>query len=136
MEQFEIERKSNRIIYLMKDTNLQFYLFIPNNKNVSIVINIIENINNDIAKNIPDLTDKVLVIPVLNNNIINYLKMPAETYEQADNYFSALINTSYKILTHNNMLVEPKVYINNNNIFMNFNNYFIRKFNGRYFIQK
>ena len=131
MEQFEIERKSNRLIYLIKESNIEFYLIIPNNKQVSMVLNIMENINNDLVKNIPDLTDKVLVIPVLNGNIINYLKSNVSVYEQADNYFSNLINTAYKILMHNNLIVQQLVYINNNVLFSNFNNYFVNKFNGR-----
>lgn len=131
MEQFEIERKETRITYLIKDTGLEFYLLIPNNKKISIVLNIIENVNNEIVKKIPDILDKVLVIPVLNGNIINYLKSNLPSFEQADNYFSNLINTSYKILTHNNIVVDPLVYMNNNYLYTSFNNYFVNKFNGR-----
>lgn len=131
VEQFEIERKSNRLIYLIKESNIEFYIIIPNNKQVSMVLNIMENINNDLVKNIPEFTDKVLVIPILNSNIINYLKSNVSVFEQADNYFSNLINTAYKILTHNNLIVQQLVYINNNALFSNFNNYFVNKFNGR-----
>ena len=131
MEQFEIERKGTRFTYLIKDNNIEFYLIIPNNNRVSIVLNIMEAINNDKVKNIPEFMDKVLVIPVLNQNIINYLKTPASSYNQADNYFSNLINTSYKILTHNKITVEPLVYLNNDTLFSNFNKYFVNKFNGR-----
>jgi len=131
MEQFEIERKGTRFTYLIKDNNIEFYLIIPNNNRVSIVLNIMEAINNDKVKNIPEFMDKVLVIPVLNQNIINYLKTPASSYNQADNYFSNLINTSYKILTHNKITVEPLVYLNNDTLFSNFNTYFVNKFNGR-----
>ena len=131
MEQFEIERKGTRFTYLIKDNNIEFYLIIPNNNRISIVLNIIEAINNDKIKNIPEFMDKVLVIPVLNQNIINYLKTPASSYNQADNYFSNLINTSYKILTHNKITVEPLVYLNNDTLFSNFNTYFVNKFNGR-----
>lgn len=131
MEQFEIERKGTRFTYLIKDNNIEFYLIIPNNNRVSIVLNIMEAINNDKVKNIPEFMDKVLVIPVLNQNIINYLKTPAPSYNQSDNYFSNLINTSYKILTHNKISVEPLVFLNNDTSFGNFNTYFVNKFNGR-----
>ena len=131
MEQFEIERKDKWFIYLIKDTGLEFYILIPNNNKVSIVLNIIENINNDKVKNIPEFIDKVLVIPVLNSNIINYLKTPASVYNQADNYFSNLINLAYKILTHNRITVDPLVYLNNDNLYNSFNNYFVNKFAGR-----
>ena len=131
MEQLEIERTKTRFTYLIKDTNIEFYLIIPNNNRVSIVLNIMENVDNDKVKNIPDFMDKVLVIPVLNSNIINYLKTPMAAYNQADNYFSNLINISYKILTHNRITVDALVYMNNNSVFSNFNNYFVNKFNGR-----
>lgn len=131
MEQFEIERKEKRFIYLIKDTGLEFYILIPNNNKVSIVLNIIENINNDNVKNIPEFIDKVLVIPVLNSSIINYLKTPASVYKEADNYFSNLINLAYKILTHNRIAVDPLVYLNNDNLYNSFNNYFVNKFAGR-----
>ena len=111
--------------------NIEFYIIIPNNKQVSMVLNIMENINNDLVKNIPEFNDKVLVIPVLNSNVINYLKSNVSVFEQADNYFSNLINTAYKILTHNNLIVQQLVYINNNVLFSNFNNYFVNKFSGR-----
>jgi len=131
VEQIEIERKASRFIYLIKDTNIQFYLLIPNNNKVTMVLNIIDNINNEKIKNINDFNDKVLVVPVLNNNIINYLKTPASIYNQADNYFSNLINISYKILTHNNIIVEPLVQLNNDLTYKDFNNYFANKFKGR-----
>ena len=94
MEQFEIERKSNRFIYLIKDNNMEFYLIIPNNNNISITLNIMESVNNDTIKNIPDIMDKVIVVPVLNANIINYLTSVLPSYNEADNYFSNLINKS------------------------------------------
>ena len=59
MEQFEIERKGTRFTYLIKDNNIEFYLIIPNNNRISIVLNIIEAINNDKIKNIPEFMDKV-----------------------------------------------------------------------------
>lgn len=131
MEQFEIERKNNRFIYLIKDTNLEFYLLIPSNKKVSMVLNLVENVNNDIVKAIPDYLDKVLVVPVLNSKVIDFLKTASSSYEQSDNYFSGLINMAYKILTHNNIAVDPLIYLNNNVLFNNFNNYFINKYNGK-----
>lgn len=131
MEQFEIERKNNRFIYLIKDTNLEFYLLIPNNPKVNMVLNIMENVNNDIVKTIPDYLDKVLVVPVLNNRVIEFLKTPSLSYEQSDNYFSGLINMAYKILMHNNIKVDALIYLNNNPTFNNFNNYFVNKYNSK-----
>lgn len=131
MEQFEIERKQNRFIYLIKDTNMEFYLLIPNNSNVSITLNIMESIDNEAVKKITEVIDKVIIIPVLNSNVINYLTSELPTYNQADNYFSNLINKTYNILKHNGLNIDSKVYLNNNFKFYNFNNYFVKKFNGR-----
>lgn len=131
MEQFEIEKKQNRLIYLIKDTNIEFYLLIPNNNNVSITLNVMESIDNDTVKKITDVMDKVIVIPVLNSNIINYLTSELPAYNEADNYFSNLINMTYSILKHNGLNIDSKVYLNNNFKFYNFNNYFVKKFSGR-----
>ena len=50
MEKFEIEKKQSRIIYLIKDTNIEFYILIPNNNNVSITLNLMENVDSDVVK--------------------------------------------------------------------------------------
>lgn len=131
MEQFEIDRKENRFIYLIKDANIQFYLVIPKNNRVSMILYISDNVNNDNIKNIADFQDKVIVVPILNQNVIQYLKNFSTSYQQTDQYFSNLINAAYNILSHNNIIIDSKVYLNNNVLFGSFNNYFINRFNGR-----
>ena len=61
MEQFEIERKGNKLIYLIKESNMEFYLLIPNNSNVSITLNIMESIDNEAVKKITEVIDKVII---------------------------------------------------------------------------
>ena len=109
MEQAVVEKSERRFIYLIKDNNIEFYLIIPNNKNVSMVLNIIEDVNKEKVKKIIEFNDKVLVIPVLNSNIIAYLKTVSSNFNQADNYFSNLINLTYNILKHNNII--PNIYV-------------------------
>ena len=131
MEQVVVEKSGTRFIYLIKDNNIQFYLIIPNNNKVSMVLNIMENVGDERVKKIVEFNDKVLVIPVLNSSIISYLKNDSLQYNQADNYFSNLINKVYNILAHNNITVNNKVYLNNDLEFSGFNNYFVNKFKGR-----
>lgn len=132
VEQFAIEKKENRVTYLIKDTSISFYLLIPNsNSKVSMVLKIMENVNNESVKQVDEYLDKVIVIPVLNEGIINYLKSNSGEYSQADNYFSLLINMAYKILVHNHLNVDSVVGLNNDLAFNGFNNYFVSKFQGR-----
>lgn len=128
----EVARTSERCIFLIENNNLKYYIVIPMvNKNVKIVLGIIENVNNDSIKNIPNLSNEVVVVPVFNQGVINYLKEEQQSYTQAFNYFSSLINNSYGLLIHNKKEVDPTIMINNSADFSNFINSFVSKFSER-----
>ena len=50
MEQKIILKNEEQCIYLMKETNLDFYVIIPNKKEVSILLGLFPNITEQIVK--------------------------------------------------------------------------------------
>lgn len=132
MERIVILQDSTQCIYLLKDTNLDFYLVIPNSRQVSIVLGIFPEVTESIVRSLPKQTDKVIVIPVINNQILtNANHLDNVSFKYLDNVFSYLINVSYKMLTHNKLVVNNKILINNHSLYENFNNKYIEKYQGR-----
>ena len=76
----EIERTSKRSIFLMTSQNLNYYIIVPLVKQVKIILGLIENIDDQKIKEIPTLNDKVIVVPVLNKQMIDYLKNNKDSF--------------------------------------------------------
>lgn len=132
MEQKIIYKTEERCIFFMKDTNLDFYLVIPNNKQVSIVLGIFPNITEQVIKTLPTEKDKAIVIPVINEQILTSANhLDPTSFKYIDSVFSYLINISYKILTHNNLTVNQKILLNNHSLYENFNQKYIEKYQTR-----
>lgn len=132
MEQKIIHKTNEQCIFLMKETNLDFYLIIPNNKQVSIVLGIFPDINEEMIKNLSNEMDKAVVIPVINSQILTSANhLDTTSFKYLDSVFSYLINISYKILTSNNLSVNQKILLNNNPLYENFNNKYLEKYNSR-----
>ena len=132
MERVVIAQNSEQCIYLIKDTNLDFYLIIPNNRQVSIVLGLFPNITENIVKTLPKDSDKVIVIPVINNQLLTSANhLDTVSFKYLDSVLSYLINTSYKILTHNKLKVNSKILLNNHSSYNNFNQKFIEKYKER-----
>ena len=132
MERIVISQDTTQCIYLLKDTNLDFYLVIPNSRQVSIVLGIFPDVTESIVKSLPKQTDKVIVIPIINNQILTSANhLDNVSFKYLDNVFSYLINVSYKMLTHNKIVVNNKILINNHSLYENFNNKYIEKYQGR-----
>ncbi len=132
MEQKTILKNEEQCIYLIKETNLDFYVIIPNKKEVSILLGLFPNITEQIVKTMPKESDKAIVIPVINEQILtnaNHLDGPSIKY--LDGILSYLINFSYKLLTHNNIKVNQKILLNNHTSYINFNTQYIEKYQGR-----
>lgn len=127
----EVERTNERCIFLIENQNLRYYIIIPLIKQVTVVLGLIEGVNDQKVKDIPILNDKVVVVPVLNDNVMNYLKSPQQSYSQANNYFSVLINNIYGLLQHNQKQVDQIVLFNGDAQFNNFGNYFVNIARGR-----
>ena len=132
MEQRIISKTATQCIYFMKETNLDFYLIIPNSKQVSLVLGLFPDVTEEIVKNLPTEQDKAIVIPVISNQILTSANhLDATGFKYLDSVFSFLINVSYKILTSNNLLVNQKILLNNHSAYANFNQKYIEKYQGR-----
>ena len=122
MERRVILQSAEQCIYLVKDTNLDFYMVIPNSKKVSIVLGLFPDMNENDVKTLPKDNDKVVVIPVINSQILtNANHLDTVSFKYLDNVLSYLINSTYKILTHNRLEVEKKILLNNHSLYSNFN---------------
>lgn len=134
MEKRVIEQNPNRNIFLIEDGKLSFYLLIPNSYVMSITIGLFENINDDMIKLIPNHSDKAIVVPVINNQILSRMNViGSDEYNYMDKLLSYLINTSYNILSRYQWKIEKEVYLNQNVSFTNFNNAYLEKYKGRIF---
>ena len=132
MERRVILQSAEQCIYLVKDTNLDFYMVIPNSKKVSIVLGLFPDMNENDVKTLPKDNDKVVVIPVINSQILtNANHLDTVSFKYLDNVLSYLINSTYKILTHNRLEVEKKILLNNHSLYSNFNDKYIEKYQGR-----
>lgn len=128
----EIERTNERSTFLMTSQSLNYYIIVPLVKNVKILLGLMENIDNQKIKEIPTLNDKVVVVPVLNQQMIDYLKNTKDSYTgDSLKYFAGLINNVVGLLKHNGKEVDPVVLFNNNEQFNNFINYFASKIPNR-----
>lgn len=132
MEQRLVMKNEKQCIYLMRETNLDFYLIIPNAKIVKIVLGVFNNVTDEFVRNIPFQMDKAVVIPIINQQILTQINMvQSQSFRYLDQVLSFLINTSYKILTYNHIVVDSQVLLNMNTDFELFNRSFIANHQGR-----
>ena len=123
----EIERTRERCIFKTQNC----YIIVPMSNQVKILLNIMDGINNNnpnadgIIKELPLLNDKVVVVPILDQGILNYLANPQATYSsESVNYFSKLITNIKGSLVNSQKQVDNVSIINDNSKFASFNNYF------------
>lgn len=132
VEQKVIERNQEQCIFLIRESNIDFYLVIPNCKKVHIVLGVFLDVTVDFIKSIPKQNDKALVIPVLNRQFLEQIHNgQVQNYASLDNVLSFLINTSYQILTYNHIEVETQILLHNNADFISYNQQFVSKYQGR-----
>ncbi len=132
MKQRVVAKDQEHCIYFIEEQNICFYLMIPNAKKITLVLELYPNINDEIVKKIPIISEKVIVIPVLEEKIFTGIKSKQVDYfNYLDNILSHLINASYKILTFNHLEVEKKVILNQNSLYDGFNKWFIQKYESR-----
>lgn len=132
MEQRVIVKNQEQCIFRIQESNLDFYLIIPNNKKVSIVLNLIQNINDEFVKSISNYSEKAQVIPIVDSHILTRLKENQEdSFQYINQLLSNLINTTYQILTFNHIEVAPIVLFNNTSEYSEFSRWFLQKHQGR-----
>ena len=127
----EIERTNERCIFLIENQGLSYYIIIPMVNRVKILMGIIENCTDDKIKNIPLLEDKVVVVPKVNEQVVNYMKVPQDSYDKVMGYFTSLINNVHGLLTYNKKEVDSVVIFNTTQEFLGFANYFVKRASGR-----
>ena len=142
-----ITSSNNTNIYSIQDDKISFYISIPtNHDNLSIAINILNN-SNDINPNInsneqiqeklkqvyQNFNDVSAIVPIIDSNIIEQLKLnnDEKIFNYVDKIISYLINQTYKLLTSENINVNNIIKLNNNKQYNIFNDWFIKKYNGR-----
>ncbi len=136
-------------IYLVKTDLVSYYIGVPKNSpngtNISIEIKskmgnynldendemwVMENIKN--TYNYIDEYNITLVLPILNNDILSILeKMDSNRFDAIDRIISHIINSSFQILSKNNIIVDPSVILINNDKYKTFINWFLAKYHGR-----
>ena len=132
MEQKIISQTNERFIYFIRETNLDFYLIIPNCKQVSIVLGLFPNVTEDVVKTLPKETDKAIVVPVINAQILTQAnQLEPTSFKYLDGVLSYLINAAYKILTFNHIEVNSKIYLNNHSSYQAFNQKYIERYQNR-----
>lgn len=132
MEQKIILKTKERCIFLMKESNLEFYLIIPNNQKVNLVLGIYPNIREEMVTKIAEYPDKAIAIPILSSEILEGVKTnQLSHFEYLDRFLSVLINMSYKILSFNHIEVFEKILLHNNSNYESFNQWFQEKYHGR-----
>ena len=132
MEQKIIYKNESQCIFLMKETNLDFYLIIPNNKELSILLGLYPDMTDEGIKLLSNENDKAIVVPIVNGQILtNANHLDPTSFKYLDSILSYLINATYKILTHNKINVKQKILLNNNPIYENFNSKYLEKYQGR-----
>ena len=95
MERRVVLQTSDQCIYFIKDTNLDFYIVIPNSKRVSIVLGIFPDVSENDINSLPKESDKVIVVPVINGQILtNANHLDTVSFKYLDNVLSYLINAS------------------------------------------
>ena len=132
MEQRIVLQGEEKYIYWIKDRDLAFYLTIPQNKKVSLILNMISEVNDEKVMGFTHLKDNVIITPVVGNDILNGVRENNALYfEKLDDIFSRIINLSHQILTYNHLEVESSIMLNDNKEYSMFNTWFVKKYQGR-----
>lgn len=131
MVQRMILKNQEKCIYEIEEGSLKFYMMIPNNSKVSLVISVIKDPTDISIQKIIQDKSNVLVIPKISNDILDKLSTKDDNiYNYLDKYISNLINLSHKILVYNHLNVLNVVNFNSAD-YKDFQDWFIKKYEGR-----
>ena len=137
-------------IYYLNNSNVGFYILIPTKEyqetNISIRLksnyetydlnkNDLSKVENELVGYYQTLDNYniTLILPVFNDDILDRIKSvnDIELYHKLDTYFGEIFNNAYEFLTKNNIKVNNKIYMINNESFSNFTNWYVKKYNNR-----
>lgn len=152
MNQTLVAKVNNKNIYLVNNETVPFYICIPTEKNVSIVLNLVSKpteislnnnmqaITNAITNVYSNFEDNNVAVatPIIDSNLLEQAKLNGneQIFSYLDKTMSFLINTVYKILTSNNYQVDNVIKLNNNQDYKTFNDWFVNRYNGRVVLAK
>ena len=142
----------NHQVYYVKNDKINYYITIPKNiPNTNICIDLkskMDNYNlelNDeiwVMENVKNTYSYIddynitLVIPILNSDEVSILeKIDTIKYEEIDKILGYVINSSYSILTSENLKIENQVILINNDRYKTFINWFTARYRNRVICQ-
>lgn len=132
MVQKQILKEQDRCIYQIQEDIFNFYIVIPSTYNVNLTLTLISNINSNKLFGINKYSNKVVVVPILDDKILmGIMQNQINYFEWLEKYFSSLINLAYKILVYNNIKVDSMVYFSSEKEYINFQNWFIARHQDR-----
>ena len=138
----------NHNVYYVKNEDINYYITIPKHEsstnicielknrmgNYDIELNdevwVMENIKNTFSY--IDSYNITLVLPILKEQEISILeKIDSTKYERIDKLIGQVINGAYMCLKENNIKVDSKIILVNNDKYKTFINWFITKYKER-----
>jgi hypothetical protein len=147
MNQTLVANVNNKNVYLINNNNIPFYVCLPSEKKANIVLNLVDDVNGiNMTNNMESLTKEItnmynkfdyadiaVVSPIIDNNLLEQAKLNnnEQIFGYLDKVMSYLINTVYKLLRDNNIEVDNKIKLNNNRSYSDFNDWFVKRYNGR-----
>lgn len=149
MKETLIVSLNNHNIYYMEEFDVSFYIAIPKNKpetNITIEFNPNINMYDLKVNNLSVVTEKIsnyyqkldnynisLVLPIFNDDILNKVRTIDDEimFQKLDKLVGNLINLTYNSLAKNNIKVNDKVIIINNDSHKNFLNWFLKRYPDR-----
>lgn len=142
----------NHNVYYIKTEKVNYYITIPKNytttniclelknkmDNYNLELNdeiwVMENVKNTYSY--IDDYNITLVIPILNSDEVSILeKIDTIKYELIDKILGYVINSSYSILTNENLKIENQVIMINNDRYKTFINWFTARYRNRVICQ-
>ena len=132
MEQKIILKETNKCIFFLNNENSSFYIIIPRNQRLSLVVSIFNNVNEALVKSIQPPQDKAIIVPIINTNVLEDVKNGnGNNYLVLEKFLANAINTAYKLLSFNKIEVNNKIIIDYNEEYSRFYNWYILKYKER-----
>ena len=131
MVQRLVLKNPKRCIYQIEESNMKFYMMIPNSLKVSLVLGLYSHVDDEMIQRVVQNSDQAVVVPIIEVSILEGIQKSQEKeFYYLDQYFSNLINLSHKILVHNHIEVTDIIYFSSEE-YANFSDWFVVKYQGR-----
>lgn len=131
MVQRLVLKNPERCIYQIEESNMKFYMMIPNSLKVSLVLGLYSKVDDEMIQRVVPDNGQVVVVPVVDISVLAGIQRNQENeFHYLDQYFANLINLSHKILVHNHIEVADIVYFASEE-YANFSDWFVVKYQGR-----